>query len=330
MRALLVWPVAVAAALTAAAVAPALAASPSDPSSILSIQVENDALTGTDRNYTSGVRLGWTSPTGAVPTPLAALGHGLLGDGQQRVALGLTQSLFTPADTQIAPPDPRDRPYAGILLADGALIQDTDASRTVLDLGLGVIGPAAQGSEVQDGFHTLIGDRTNRGWGSQLPNQPVVQLTARRTWRLPLARLGGLEVDALPEVTAAAGTWRIYGAAGGQIRIGQGLDADYGASRIRPGMTGTNAYTATRPIAWYIFIGGEGQAVLYDETLDGEPFAGTTHVSRVPFVGEMEAGIAVIAFGMRLSFTEVVQTQEFRGQTGGLFKFSTASLSVKF
>ncbi|HVC59899.1 MAG TPA: lipid A deacylase LpxR family protein [Acetobacteraceae bacterium] len=306
------------------------AAPPPDPSGIFTVQVENDALTGTDRDYTAGERLAWTSPTGAVPDMLSGLGHALWGGGQQRVALGLTQSLFTPADTQIAPPDPHDRPYAGILLADAALIHDTDATRNVLDLGLGVIGSDAQGSEVQDGFHEVIGQNGNRGWGAQLPNQPVVELTAQRIWRLPVARPGDLEFDALPELTAAAGTWRIYGAAGGEFRLGQGLAADFGMPRIRPGMTGTDAYVAVRRFAWYIFVGAEGQAVAFDETLDGEPFTHTAHVAANPLVGEMEGGLAVMAWGMRISFVEVVQTQEFRGQTGGLFKFSSASVSMKF
>jgi hypothetical protein len=306
------------------------AAPPPDPSSILTIQIENDAIAGTDRYYTAGERLAWTSPTGAVPGMLSGLGHALWGDGQQRVALGLSQSLFTPANTQIAPPDPHDRPYAGILLANATLIQDTDTTRNVLDLGLGVIGPDAQGNEVQNGFHTVLGDRSNRGWGSQLPNQAVIELTTERIWRLPVAQFGGLELDALPEVTAAAGTWRIYGGAGGEIRLGQGLASDFGAPRMRPGMTGTDAYMAVRPFAWYLFIGGEGQAVAFDETLEGEPFTHTSHVSANPLVGELEAGLVLMAGGVRISFVEVIQTQEFHGQQGGLFQFSSASLSVKF
>src|SRR6478609_2574346 len=38
-----------------------------DPSVIITGQVENDSLSGTDRNYTSGVRLGITLPTGNLP-----------------------------------------------------------------------------------------------------------------------------------------------------------------------------------------------------------------------------------------------------------------------
>ncbi len=200
----------------------------------------------------------------------------------------------------------------------------------MLDLDLGVIGPAALGEQVQNGFHHLIGDTPNRGWDSQLPNQPVVQLLASRTWRLPIAAPGPFEIDALPTLTAGAGTWRIYGLAGAQIRFGQGLDADFGAPRIPPGLNGWDAYNATRPLAWYVFAGVDGQAVGWDETLDGEPFGASAHVTRIPFVGEFEAGIAVMAFGVRLSFTDVIQTHEFHGQASGPFQFGSATVSFKF
>ena len=57
------------------------------------------------------------------------------------------------------------------------------------------------------------------------------------------------------------------------VRFGQGLQSDFGAPRVRPGLTGTDAYMATLPFAWYVFAGLDGQAVAWDETLDGLPFA---------------------------------------------------------
>jgi len=114
------------------------------------------------------------------------------------------------------------------------------------------------------------------------------------------------------------------------VRIGQGLDSDFGAPRIRPGLTGTDAYMGTLPFAWYVFAGVDGQAVAFDETLDGLPFQNTRHVSRLPMVGEFEAGFAIVTHGMRLTATQVVQSNEFRGQTNGRFQFSSVALSFKF
>jgi hypothetical protein len=270
------------------------------------------------------------SPTGQVPGPLAALGHWLLGDGQQRLGLELSQNIFTPLNDKVANPPLNDRPYAALLIGTISLIQDTDTTRTALALGLGVIGPDALGRDVQNGFHDLIGQGSVNGWGTQLQNQPVIQLTADRTWRVPLGGIGGLETDVLPSVSVGAGTFRIYGQAGGTVRVGQGLQSDFGAPRIRPGLTGTDAYAQTQPFSWYIFAGVDGQAVAWDETLDGLPFESSRHVSRQPFVGEFQAGFALMAWGLRFTAMQVLQSNEFRGQTNGLFQFSSASISVKF
>jgi len=319
-------------ALLLAAIATTAAADPlPDPSHTITIQLENDSTRpGSDNYYTSGERIAYTSPTGQVPGFLASLGHTLLGDGQQRVALELSQNIFTPLHDKLANPPLNDRPYAAVLMATASLIQDTDTTRTALALGLGVIGPDALGRQVQNGFHGLIGQSGVGGWSTQIGNQPVIELTAERTWRVPLGGVGGLEADVLPSVTAAAGTFRIYGQAGGTIRLGQGLQSDFGAPRIRPGLTGTDAYMPTQPFAWYVFAGADGQAVAWDETLDGLPFTTSRHVSRQPFVGEFQAGFTLMAWGMRFTAMQVLQSNEFRGQGNGLFEFSSASISVKF
>ena len=314
---------------------PAAATPLQDPYGTWTIQGENDAVStqkGTsDQYYTSGLRIGWTSGTDNQPPAISNLNRLIWGDGVQRIALGLQQSIFTPRLTQINPPDPRDRPYAGVLLATVNLISDTDTTRSVFGLQAGVLGSYAGGYQVQNGFHSLIGDTPNRGWSHQLPNQPVLQLQAMRTWRFPVVDAYGISVDLLPSVSAAGGDFRTYAQAGGTVRIGQGLDSDFGTPRISPGMDGTDAYKATRPFAWYAFAGVDGQAVAYDATLQGSTFrTGEPHVSKIWDVGEFEGGLALLYHGVRLAYTQTWQTQEFNGQRSGLFNFGSVVLSAKF
>lgn len=314
----------------------------SDPDSIWTLQDENDVAVRTDRFYTNGTRFGWTSPTGVLPHFLADLGHIAWGDtGKQRLSLDLSQLLFTPVDTQINPPNPFDRPYAGVLLGSLSLIQDTDTTRSTLGLSLGVIGPAAGGKWVQNTFHSLIRDPQSKGWGYQIHNEPLGELMAERIWRVPLTEPGaggGVEADMLPSLTGAVGNVRIYAQAGVQFRLGQDLAADFGAPRIRPGLSGGDAYVAARdadiggapPVSWYLFAGVDGQAVAYDITLDGNNFGNSAHVSREPWVGEVQAGLVVMLWGARLSITHVLQSPEFHHQNRGFFQFDSVALSVKF
>ncbi len=304
-----------------------------DPASIWTIQDENSAASRTpvrDHFYTNGFQLGWISPTGMVPSALADFGHAIWGDGVQRVGFDLSQQIYTPVDTQAPSPNPRDRPYAGLLTGDVSLLSDTADSRHVLILSLGLVGPGAGAGEVQNGFHRLIGRPAVQGWGAQIGNTPAVELLHEQTWRLPTGTIAGLETDMLPALTAGIGDVRDYVQAGISFRIGQGLDSDFGVPRLRPGLSGGDAYTPVRPFAWYVFAGADGQAVGYDLLLQGGPFRSGPRVSPVWDVAEMQAGAAIMVAGLRLTVAYVAQTVEFQGQACGIHQFASVSLSMRF
>jgi lipid A 3-O-deacylase len=308
---------------------------PQDPHGIFTFQVENDSVSTqqgtTDAYYTSGLRLGYTTGTEAVPGFLANFGHAVWGDGVQRISIDLSQSIFTPRNTQLSVPDPRDRPYAAWLRASGQLLTDKDNSRSIIGISLGVVGPSALGRQVQNGFHDLIGETENRGWGHQLKDEPAFQILLERTYRLPVARFSNLEVDALPALTVGLGNVRDYVQAGFALRLGQGLNSDFGAPRIRPGFSGGDAYTPTRPFAWYVFVGGDGQVVGRDIFLDGSTWRDNSpSVGKRVLVGEINAGAAIMLAGVRITYTQTWQTPEFNRQRSGLFNFGSLSASIRF
>ncbi len=311
---------------------------PGDPASILSIQIENDVIARTDRNYTSGIRLGWTSPSvdaggrDYLPEFLTDLGNKIWGPGRQRLEVDFSNALYTPKDTLATKPDPKDRPYAGVTLGSVFLLHVGNSTSDALGISLGVLGPSARGENIQNGFHDLIGDQASGGWGHQIRDMPVVQIVMGRTWRYELASHAdtGIGIDILPSVTAGAGTLRDYAQVAFQLRVGQGLRSDFGTSRISPGLSGADAYTPTRDFVWYFFAGADGQAIGWDATLDGSPFRSGPHVSRQPFVAEFEGGFALIYKGVRLTYTHIAQTTEFYGQRGGLFQFGSLAISTRF
>jgi hypothetical protein len=305
-----------------------------DPGSIWTLQDENSSISAnslTDRYYVNGIRLGYTSGTDTVPVWLSDIDQAVWGAGQQRFSVYLTQQIFTPAETATYRPLPGDRPYAGVLLGTLSLLEDTSDSRSLLALSVGVVGPSALAEQVQNGFHDVIGQGHTNGWHYQVEDQPAVNLLAQRTWRLPLVDLGPLETDALPSLTGAAGDVRDYFQVGSVFRLGQGLNSDFGTARIEPGLNGSDAFTQTAPLVWYVFGGADGQAVGYDVTLDGSTFrSNSPSVPRIWDVGELEGGLAVIWHGVHISYTQTWQTQEFRGAHSGLFSFGSLTASVKF
>lgn len=306
-----------------------------DPYNTLTIQWENDAVStlhGTsDQYYTNGLRVNWTSPTDTLPKPIADMNTFLLGKGMQRIHWGLKQSIFTPNNTQSRDRLPHDRPYAGVLLTTVNLISDTDMTRSVFGIQAGVLGPGALGRQVQNGFHSIIGDHKNHGWHNQLKNIPVFQVQMGRTWRFPVGHSGPVDFDFLLSANGALGDYKIYGQIGSLFRFGQGLESDFGPSRIGSGNDGTDAYVGMHFVNWYVFGGLDGQAVAYNATLQGDPAKShAQHVSKRWDVGEILAGAAVIVKGYKIAYTQTWQTQEFRGQRSGLFNYGSVSVSFKF
>ncbi len=197
----------------------------------ITILEENDGLFfNSDKHYTQGFRISDLHPVtapgfwngafdfiGSV-APIFAPG----GIHQESLLLG--QSIFTPKNTQIRPPDPRDRPYAGWLYLGASLLQETDGRMLEnLELDVGLVGPGALGKQVQNDFHQFIATETAKGWSNQLQTEPGVVFTYERLWRQPLAGDSGFGVDVVPQIGATVGNILAYGSIGGLLRIGKGL-----------------------------------------------------------------------------------------------------------
>ena len=309
-------------------------ASPSAPSAgALSLTIENDMFGGSDRFYTSGLRLGWTAPAGEAPAPVAWLDRRLgwlLGPGEFRWGLSLSQEIFTPENIRSFEPDPRDRPYAGLLYGALSLERATERQRTVFELQAGLVGPRAGGEFVQNRWHDVINKYHAEGWDRQINDEPVLGVVVDRRWRLPMSGgAGRLGTEAIPGGTLALGNARTYAAAGAVLRLGDGLASDWGPQRLQPAPVGSAPVRASPELGWYVFAGVEGRLVAHDVTLDGNTFENSRSVDRKPLVGELQAGAAVLWRGTRLSYTHVVRTKEFDGQRNAQV-LGSVNLSVPF
>ncbi len=301
---------------------------------VFTFQVENDVFNRigrSDRDYTSGFRFGWLSPAltdlpegvvrlATIPT---FFGEDPVQSVTRRVGISVGQNLYTPEDTSVSYPIPNDRPYAAWLYASFALqstykrINPTGDDEPVrldtLQLDLGVIGPAAGGEFVQNNFHSLIGVERSFGWGNQLHNEPTIGLTFERRWRAGRAVLledPKLEYDFVPRLGAAVGNVATYAAVGGTLRIGKELRNDFGPARARPALPGSEGFIGDG-FGWYLFAGIGGEAVARNIFLDGNTDGNSLRVSHRPFVGEAQAGLAILFRGVRVTYTQVLRTPEF-------------------
>ena len=79
-----------------------------------------------------------------------------------------------------------------------------------------------------------------------------------------------------------------------------------------------------------MFSGVSGQAIGRDAFLDGALFSRSPHVRRNVLLGEFQVGLAVIWQGVRLTYTQTWQSEQYQHQRPGLFNFGSLSVSATF
>ena len=155
------------------------------------------------------------------------------------------------------------------------------------------------------------------GWANQLHNEPTLGVAFERRWRTgryTLIEDPQLEVDFIPRMGAALGNVATYAGVGGTGRIGKNLRDDFGPTRARPALPGSEAFIGDGSFGWYLFAGLDVQAVARNIFLDGNTDGFSLRVGHRPFVGEAQVGLAFLYKGVRFTYTQVLRTPEFYQQ----------------
>ena len=316
----------------------------------IQLYVDNDKWAKSDRYYTNGIKIGFGVSADKIPGRLTAtsavdvfsrlldcdpISSALLNGG-----LFAGQNMYTPRDVSIPAAQPFDRPWAGWFYA-GVVVQarrkcggGKSEALDTLELDLGVVGPAAQGEDVQNGWHRLIKVPEANGWANQIPNEPAFLLTYlhKQKWSLK-----DDQVELIPHVGASIGTVMTLARAGGMIRVGQHMSG-FGPDRIEPGGSILQNSRPTKRCERltlceaYGFAGAEGRAVAYNIFLDGTVFRDSPSVKRQPFVYDLSVGFSLRFDIVRFTVTRITRSEEFttalRG--GGKQTFHSFNLGVEF
>lgn len=289
-----------------------------DHRGIVTFSLENDVFSGEDNNYTNGFRLAFLSPESNVPEWLehtADLFPLFEKRGYKRWGVVIGQSMFTPDNLALRPPSPDDQPYAGWLYLGTSLIRDTGHTLDSFQIELGVVGPYSHAAEIQDLVHDLLHSPDPQGWDSQLHNEPGLVLTYERKWRrLYEFSPFGLGVDITPSMGGSLGNVFTHLNIGAVARLGYDLPTDYGPPLIRPSLSGSDFFVPNRNVGWYLFTGLEGRAVARNIFLDGNTFRDSPSVDKRHFVGGVQAGAALTIGDLRIAYTHVLRSDQFKGQ----------------
>ncbi len=299
------------------------------------ILFENDWFGNADHNYTNGVELNYTTAPQDTPDWLIKTAHWLpfftaTGKGDVRTRYALGQTIFTPLDKTLANPSLTDRPYAGFLFGTFGLVGDSGTHLDQLQFTIGVVGPMALAGETQNWVHGIIGDAKAKGWHYQLHNEPALIIQYERNIKLiPPKSILGLVFDIEPLYGATVGNVYDFAEAGMMARLGFNLPGDYGPMRIDPSLPGSNFFEPTGGISAYVFAGVDGRAIARNLFLDGNTFEASRSVSKFNLVYDYDLGAAVTFNAVRLSYTYVIRSREFKTQPL-MSKFGAVALSFRF
>lgn len=308
--------------------------------------IENDFFAGTDRHYTNAVKLTWLSrglnsiiddPT--LPRSVAGFLDDLPLPRDERifnVGLSLGQNIYTPEDTDATELIEDDRPYAAWIYGSLALHSKTQTLLDSFELSAGWIGPPALGEETQNTIHRLINDFEAEGWDNQLDFEPTLMLTWRRTWRELLGAPGdGFGWDVMPHVGLTVGNVFTFANAGGEVRLGWNLPSEFGASRIQPGAGVGTPSRVDDPFArgdFGIFGFGalDARLVARNIFLDGNTFRDSHSVDKNHAVFDAAVGFGLFYRKVRLTYSYVYRSDEFKGGDNFGQLFGSVSLGFTF
>jgi lipid A 3-O-deacylase len=299
------------------------------------ILVENDWFGNADHNYTNGVELTYTTAPQDTPQWLVDTAHWLpfftaTGKGDVRTRYALGQTMFTPLDKTLTNPLPTDRPYAGFLFGTFGLAGDSGTHLDQLQFTIGVVGPMSLAGDAQNWVHGIIGDDKAKGWHYQLHNEPGLIIQYERSIKLiPPKSILGLIFDFEPHYGAAVGNVYDFANAGVMARLGFNLPGDYGPMRIDPSMPGSNFFEPTGGFSAYVFAGVDGRAIARNLFLDGNTFEDSRSVNKLNLVYDYDLGAAITFNAVRLSYTYVIRSREYKTQPE-MSKFGALALSFRF
>lgn len=307
----------------------------------VNVYFENDLFTGTDRNYTNGVKISLISPdlvsfveSGKLPEWSLEYIYRLpfINDPdpalKRKVEFSLGQNMYTPADISRRDLISDDRPYAGWTYFAAAFHSRNDKRMDTIELQAGMVGPSSLAEETQNGVHDLRDLERANGWEHQLKNEAGLAAIYERKWHFaPFYSNGAFASDAITHLGCSLGNVATYANTGFETRLGWNLPDDFGVSLIRP--AGNTSFSVRQQQGGYLFVAVNGRAVLQDIFLDGNTFAHSHSVDKRPFVADLAGGAAVYLQQFKLTWTQVLRTKEFDGQPDN-HSFGSLALSFFF
>lgn len=277
-----------------------------------SVYVENDYFAGTDRGYTSGMKVTWLS--------------------SRLLSVSFGQNIFTPYDITQDRLTRDDRPYAGISYIGIGFHTLSHRHMQTIEFSIGVVGPSSYAEDMQKFFHSILDNAEPQGWRFQLKDEFVIGFSYDYKWKVLHWNVqDGLGVDLINRLGGSLSNAVTASNLGLELRMGWNLPHDLGTFLIRPGGD-SNVIIDTknrRQFGLHVFAAVDGHAVVRNIFLDGNTFQKSHRVDKEPFTADILFGAALTAGRFKLSYTHVYRTKQYRTQRQ-VQMYGSINLSLSF
>ena len=288
---------------------------------VVSLTEENDkfSIKNKDRYYTQGLKI-------SVNT-------------SEHTFFSVTQEINTPSDTTNPNPPLTEMPYSGALYFGYGYgrILDRGGRRDCmfsLEAKVGVIGPSAGGGNIQNKFHDLIGQPQTAGWGTQIPDELVLNMDGEFRRRFTLDVTDNGRSDLIARAVMELGTLRAEVLFGAQYRYGTNLNQSWGHNYIRHS-TGYDPVTTltlkeeSARFGYWVFADTQLEVVVRNYATDGTNFRESRSVTRTPIVLQCAFGVSVQWDAWSAAYFMAARTKDFETQDGMHF-FGGLKAEIRF
>ena len=283
--------------------APGCAAQEPRPMEARFATLDNDSWFNTDRYYTNGIAFSSRSTVdarSAFTRRWTGRACRLFGCDDARFLFtqhSVGQLMYTPADITIAAPQPRDRPWAGLLYTERAwlFLEPDGEAITTLGAQAGLTGRLSLAEPAQKLIHRVLDRPQPLGWDNQVGNTLAMLVSVERRSAWPMlsgALAGNVRLHTASHWRLALGNIMSYAAGGVSFTIGKNLPA---VSPAPPGIL-NRVSSADTACLWNwlqctLVLGAEARGVGYNLFLQGRPWRDDPGVKPRRWVGDLTAGL---------------------------------------
>ncbi|MDG3088388.1 lipid A deacylase LpxR family protein [Vibrio hannami] len=285
-------------------------------STSVALIVDNDGIFGTDEDYTSGVVLDLSSD----------LSSEWLGAQRWRMQLG--QKIWTPSNLDATTPQPNERPYAGLLYAQGSIINRTAIRLHEFGLMLGTTGPDSYADQGQKFIHGITDSTDPRGWDYQIDNQIVGSALYKGHY---LVSVPSQKQEVSTLFRAEAGNFRSEVATGLIWRWGSNLSDSFGT--ITPSNEGSFSAAAMAKgstSGTFFFSGIEGRYRFNDITIEGDTMRETYPINIQNLQATIVFGGVAYWNNMGINITVASKTKDYKEAASDIASNASFSAFMRF